>query len=204
MPPLVAAAAVSAAGALVGGGVSAHAAGTASRAAGEAADRAAAREADAAGKAERFQRQQAEDTYRQSETDRRGNYDQWRARETRLGSIAEQLGYGARQIPDYVPGVDPHFDVPTVASAAGATSPAGPPPVPPGPPPAGYVAPATLPTYAQGTGADGLTARSASPATANAAVAPPMPPPPPTGTLAMPGPESIADILARRQRLGLS
>ncbi|HEV8262937.1 MAG TPA: hypothetical protein VGQ19_19550 [Burkholderiales bacterium] len=58
-----------------------------------------------------FQRQQAQNAYANSETARRGNYDQWASRERRLGSIGQLLGYGSREVPGYVPGVDPHFDV---------------------------------------------------------------------------------------------
>lgn len=87
-----------------------------------------------------FTKQQAQQTYLTDETNRRANYDQWAAREGRLGSVEDLLGYGPRNTPAYVAGVDPHF----------ATAPAA-------PPPAGYVRPATLPTYAANTGSNGLT-----------------------------------------------
>lgn len=75
----------------------------------EAANNAAAIQAQSAREAERFQREAAQHAFRESETARRGNYDQWAARERRLGSIGELLGFGTRGIPDYVPGVDPQF-----------------------------------------------------------------------------------------------
>lgn len=57
-----------------------------------------------------FLRQQAQNAWANSEATRRANYDQWRAREARLGSIGEALGYGRRAIPSYTPSVNPKFD----------------------------------------------------------------------------------------------
>lgn len=73
------------------------------------ANYAADRQLEASREAERFARQQAQQQWAQQEADRRANYDQWVARERRLGSIAEQLGYGRREIPGYVPSVDPRY-----------------------------------------------------------------------------------------------
>lgn len=67
----------------------------------------------AAQRQEAFLRQQAENGYANSEVDRRANYDQWAARENRLGSLSAALGYGGRAVPAYVPSVDPHYLTPT-------------------------------------------------------------------------------------------
>jgi hypothetical protein len=69
-----------------------------------------------------FTRANAQSAYENDEKTRRANYDQWAARERRLGAWSESLGNDPRQIPDYVPGVDPRYTagatpVPTVASA---------------------------------------------------------------------------------------
>lgn len=103
----------------VAGGTSLAAAkmqsGAASRAARDstaAANYAADRQAASTREALDFQRQMAQQAFREAETARRANYDQWAARERRLGSIGELLGYGSRGIPEYVGGVDPQFDAP--------------------------------------------------------------------------------------------
>lgn len=106
-----------------------------------AANRAAELQAQSTREALAFERQSAQNAYANSETSRRGNYDQWAARERRLGSIGELLGYGTREVPGYVAGVDPRFTDPSTGA----------------PPTTGYVAPPTLPTYAAGTGSNGLT-----------------------------------------------
>lgn len=56
-----------------------------------------------------FQKQQAQNSYLNNEVARRANYDQWAARSRRIGSIGEALGYGAREIPAYVAGVNPYY-----------------------------------------------------------------------------------------------
>ena len=38
-----------------------------------------------------------------AEANRRGNYDQWRARDGRIGTLGQLAGLDPRQIPDYVP-----------------------------------------------------------------------------------------------------
>lgn len=102
---------------------------------GNAADKAAAAEAaavkyaaelqDAAGKrAEQFSREQAENAFLNNEAARRGNYDLNAARERRLGFIGDEVGLGPREIPGYVPGVDPHY---TGGGTIGATANAVPP-----------------------------------------------------------------------------
>lgn len=56
-----------------------------------------------------FQRQLAESQYQTGETDRNANYGQWAAAQRRLGIVGDALGLGPREIPAYVPGVDPRF-----------------------------------------------------------------------------------------------
>lgn len=50
-----------------------------------------------------------------AETNRRGNYDQWRAREARIGTLGQLAGLPARDIPAYVP-------LPNGVAPGGATS----------------------------------------------------------------------------------
>lgn len=76
------------------------------------ANYAADRQLEASREALAFQQQQAALAARQAEVDRRANYDQWAARERRLGSVSEMLGFGGRQIPDYVPGASGEFGAP--------------------------------------------------------------------------------------------
>lgn len=49
-----------------------------------------------------FQKAQADRDFQISETNRRANYDQWAAREARVGTLAQLAGLPARQIPAYV------------------------------------------------------------------------------------------------------
>lgn len=56
-----------------------------------------------------FTKQQAENAYQNSESTRRANYDQWKARQGTIASLGEQYGVHGYKIPDYVPGVDPQF-----------------------------------------------------------------------------------------------
>lgn len=148
-----------------------------------ASDRTAAAQQAALEATLAFQRQQAENTYANSEVDRHANYDQWHAREARIGSVGEALGYGSREIPAYVAGVDPHFTAPGA-------------PVPPN----GYVAPGTLPTYAPTTGANGLTPSGSGMAPVGAYLAPYTAPI--TPALAMPPPGSVGAFLDPRRAGG--
>lgn len=50
-----------------------------------------------------FQKAQADRDAANQETNRRADYDQWAARESRLGTLGQSLGLPARQIPGYVP-----------------------------------------------------------------------------------------------------
>jgi hypothetical protein len=106
--PLIAAA-VSGGASVAGSAIAAHGSNKAAQSSIAAANHAADVEAQSQAEALAFQRQQAENTYRNTEVNRRGNYDQWAARESRLGSIGQLLGYGARPVPAYVPSVDPQF-----------------------------------------------------------------------------------------------
>lgn len=57
-----------------------------------------------------FQKRLAQNDFANTEVTRHANYDQWAARERRIGSIGEMLGWGAREIPAYVGGVNPYFE----------------------------------------------------------------------------------------------
>jgi hypothetical protein len=81
-----------------------------SRAAGKAADkqtqaanRAAELQSGSTREALDFEKQQSALEQQRSEADRRANYDQWLAREQRLGSLGQMVGLGQRTIPGYVP-----------------------------------------------------------------------------------------------------
>jgi hypothetical protein len=81
---------------------------------------------DAANKrAEQFSREQAENQYQNTEASRLGNYNQWAAREGRVSNLGQALGLSARNIPGYVPGVDPRY---TSSSSSSSTSGGLPPP----------------------------------------------------------------------------
>lgn len=89
-----------------------------------AANTAAAAQLEASQKAETFARQQAEGAYQNDERVAHANYDQWAAREKRLGSIGASLGYGTRDIPAYVGGVDPRYTDPSVTAPPPGAAPA--------------------------------------------------------------------------------
>lgn len=85
----------------------AHDAATAeSSAAKYAADRQEKANADALA----FTKQQGQNAYANTEAARQGNYGMYAAAQRRLGSIGSLIGTAPREIPAYVPGVDPHFD----------------------------------------------------------------------------------------------
>lgn len=107
-----------AAASVAGAAMQSRATGRATRQQVEGANYAADRQLEASREAERFQRQQAQQAWASAEADRRANYDQWAARERRLGSIAEMLGYGRREIPEYVPSTNPNY-MPSVGDAVG-------------------------------------------------------------------------------------
>lgn len=70
----------------------------------------------------KFQYGTAENAFQNNEASRQGNYGIFAARERRLGTIGEEVGLGPREIPAYVPGVDPGFG--TMGEAATGTAPA--------------------------------------------------------------------------------
>lgn len=89
------------------------------------AGREAARIQDAASqRAEQFARSQGENEFRNAEVARRGNWEIDAARQRRLSTLGGMIGMGPREIPAYVPGVDPGYDGSSApASAVGATDP---------------------------------------------------------------------------------
>lgn len=66
-----------------------------------------------------FEKQQAEAAYQSGESTRRANYDQWAAHEGTIASAAAKYGI-TRNIPAYVPGVDPMLNG-TINGATGTT-----------------------------------------------------------------------------------
>lgn len=68
----------------------------------------------------KFQYANAENAYQNNEASRQGNYGLFAARERRLGPIGEEVGMAPREIPAYVPGVDPGFG--TMGDAATGSS----------------------------------------------------------------------------------
>jgi len=65
---------------------------------------------DATQRAEVFQRQQAENAYQNAQTTQRANYDQAKARLGAIAGVGAQYGLSGLSMPDFVPGVDPHYD----------------------------------------------------------------------------------------------
>lgn len=57
-----------------------------------------------------FNKSTAENAFQNNEVGRQTTYGQWAAKEGRLGYLGDLMGLPARQIPSYIPGVDPHFD----------------------------------------------------------------------------------------------
>lgn len=114
MPPIVAAAAIAAAGGFGAAALSSHAAGSAAdtqaAAAKDAADKqtaaanyAAEQQAKSTAEALAFQKQQAAQDQANFNSTSGANYGQWAAREGRLSSIGQALGLPARDIPAFVP-----------------------------------------------------------------------------------------------------
>lgn len=103
-------AAATAGGAVASGALASHGVSSAADKQMQAQNYAADQQKKAADEQLAYQRQQAENTFRQQEADRKANYDQWAARQTRLNSIGAALGYGAgTTIPAYVPMTDPNY-----------------------------------------------------------------------------------------------
>jgi hypothetical protein len=120
--------------ALTGAALQSHAAGSAADKQTAAANHAADVEAQSNREALAFQKQQAAYQAQQDEVNRRANYDQWAAKQRKVGSIGQMLGLGGTEIPAYVPGGTPDFGTMVDASSARprvGPRPAGA-PVPPG------------------------------------------------------------------------
>ena len=83
----------------------------------DAANHAADVEGQSTAEALAFQRQQAQYQAQQDEINRRANYDQWAAKQRKVGSIGQMLGLGGVEVPDYVPGATPNFNAPTSVGA---------------------------------------------------------------------------------------
>lgn len=103
MPPLVAAAAVAAGGAIVGAKMQSGAAKSAAQIQSDAATKAAQLQADANEKTLAFQKEQAAADLARANAVQQGNYNQWASREGRLSDFGQALGLSARNIPAYVP-----------------------------------------------------------------------------------------------------
>lgn len=107
MPPAVAAAIITAAGTTGATIASSKIQSGAAKRAGDtqarSSEQAAKLQAQAAAQALAFQREQARLDQARFEATQRANYDQWAAREKRLGTLGEMLGVGRREIPAYVP-----------------------------------------------------------------------------------------------------
>ncbi len=70
-----------------------------------------------------FTKGQAENAFQNSEASRQGNYGMYAAAQRRLGSVGELIGAGPREIPAYVPGVDPGFTGGGAPAATGGADP---------------------------------------------------------------------------------
>lgn len=113
-------------GQLFGNLFAAHEQGSAADTAAAATAAAAKYSADLTAKANadalKFQYANAENAYQNNEASRQGNYGIFAARERRLGPIGEEVGMAPREVPAYVPGVDPGFG--TMGDAATGAPPA--------------------------------------------------------------------------------
>lgn len=67
----------------------------------------------AAQRAETFSRQQAENAWQNAQSTQRANYEQSKARNGSIAALGAQFGLPGMAMPDYVPGVDPHYDAGT-------------------------------------------------------------------------------------------
>lgn len=75
----------------------------------EAQDRATQAQTQAAQQTLAFQRQQAETDYQNQEVNRKANYQQFAARDARIGTLGEAVGLSPRRTPAYVPSIDPQY-----------------------------------------------------------------------------------------------
>lgn len=134
-------------GSLFGAHQQADAATKAAQIQADAATKAAQLQDAAAQRAEAFQRAQGENAYQNDEATRKANYDQWAAGQALHNKVRAALGYGAADIPAYVPGVDPRFTAPGTAApiAAGPST-----PIQPGTPGYSGAGPTNAPAAAAG------------------------------------------------------
>jgi len=76
-----------------------------------------------------FAKAQAENEYRNQEVARQANYQQWLPREQRMSAFGQTVGLPSRNIPGYMPGVDPNYTggpMPaTIAGVVGQAAPSG-------------------------------------------------------------------------------
>ena len=112
-------------GAVASGAIQSRAAGKAARTQADAATETAKIEDTAAQRAEAFQRQQEQQKWRDAETTRRANYDQWAARQQALNAYRQRYGYQGAPIPAYVPSQDPGFQPPEATGAPPGGRPGG-------------------------------------------------------------------------------
>lgn len=124
MPPLVAAAAIGAGGALGGAALSSHASGKAAALETTAASHAADVQAKAAAEALAFQKTQADRDLAVANATQKANYDQWAAREGRLSNLSALTGAGPFTIPAYSPLPDATTAPPTSSPMALPAAPA--------------------------------------------------------------------------------
>lgn len=109
-------------GDVFGSAMQGRAADRASQITADAARYAADRTAEANAQALDFERRMAQNAFANSEVGRRTDYGQWAARERRLGFIGDEVGMPAREIPDFIPGVDPQFGGSGGSGGAGGSS----------------------------------------------------------------------------------
>lgn len=124
------AAAATAGGAVASGAIAAHAAGKAADKQTEAANHGADLQKQSTDEALAFQKQQAENEWLNSQNTQRANYDQSKARYGSIAGVASQYGLNLGAMPDYAPGIDPHYDTgatptPPTGSIAGAAGASG-------------------------------------------------------------------------------
>lgn len=95
-----------------GAGASAYAShkqGEAANATADAAKYGADKQDAAAQRAEAFQRQEAENAWQNAQQTQQSNYNQQKARYGMISQLGGQFGLPSMTMPDYVPGIDPHY-----------------------------------------------------------------------------------------------
>lgn len=115
--------AAGAGGAIIAGKMQSGAASDAAKLQTDAANHSADTLDAAAQRAEAFQRQQAEQQWQASQQTQKANYDQARARFSTIAGVGAQYGLPGMTMPDYAPGVDPHYDTSTAPLPGAGTTP---------------------------------------------------------------------------------